>query len=400
MANSISTSSRISKIALPMLENNLVMAGLVNRVYEKEWSKTDGYTLGQTINIAKPARYSIRVGKEAQPQDTVISTVPITLSQFGLDVYLTGIERTLSMNNTMEAELMIKPTMSQIANYIEQLVFEAMHIYTPNIVGGTVPTTLDAAMQVFADVQYRLSIANAPQDERAFVMSPKLASAMTKSQLTLFNPQSKISDIYNRGVIVDGYGFTNAESNNVPVHTNGTQAVGAMTVNGAGQTGNSITIAATTGTITRGTKITFANVFSVNPQNRSSTGELAQFTVTADVPTGSTTLPISPAIISSGNFQNVTASPANGATITIFGTASGSYSTNVAFHKDAFGLALVPMYIDNDSGVNARRDTYKGISMKVTKVYDGYKDNYFWRFDVLVGIAPLYPEWSVIYATA
>jgi len=177
--------------------------------------------------------------------------------------------------------------------------------------------------------------------------------------------------------------------------------VATNTVAGANQTGTTLLVAALNGTVTKGSKFTLPNVFAVNPQNRTSTGQLAQFTVTADAAAGATSLLISPAIIPSGNFQNVTQSPVNAALITFFGTASGNFAANVGFHEDAFTLAMVPMYSPpgGKGVIDVASETYKGMNIKVTEFYDGINDNYIMRLDVLFGWAATYPELSVLYAT-
>jgi hypothetical protein len=141
-------------------------------------------------------------------------------------------------------------------------------------------------------------------------------------------------------------------------------------------------------------------VFAVNPQSRTSTGTLAQFTVTADVAAAATVLPVSPALVTSGAFQNVTASPTSGAPFVIFGTASGSFSASVGFHEDAFTLAMVPMYApaEKKGVIDVAQETYKGFTIKATEFYDGINDNYFIRLDVLFGWAATYPELACLYA--
>jgi hypothetical protein len=188
---------------------------------------------------------------------------------------------------------------------------------------------------------------------------------------------------------------------NVDTHTNGTQAVAGTNVNGAGQTGSAITVVALGGTITKGTVITLPGVFAVNPQSRVSTGTLAQFVVTADLAAGATSIPVSPALVTSGAFQNVSASPTTGQPFTIYGTASGSYNTNVAFHKDAFTLAMVPMWAPpgGKGVIDVAQETHNGFTIKVTEFYDGVNDNSIMRLDVLFGWAATYPELSVKYGT-
>ena len=92
-------------------------------------------------------------------------------------------------------------------------------------------------------------------------------------------------------------------------------------------------------------------MYAVNPQSRQSTGVLAQFVVTADCAAAATSIPISPAIVTSGAFQNVSASPTNGSPFLIVGAASTAYNCNVAFHQDAFTLAMVPWAPEAGKGV-------------------------------------------------
>ena len=182
------------------------------------------------------------------------------------------------------------------------------------------------------------------------------------------------------------------------MHINGTQVITGTAV-AAGLSGASIACAALGGTITRGTRISFPGVFAVNPQSRTSTGTLAQFVVTADLLAGAVALPISPAIVPTGAFQNVS-NATTAANFTIFGTASGSYSANVAFHKDAFTMAMVPMATPPSStGVSSATASWKGMNLRVTDYYDGVNDNTNTRIDVLFGWAATYPELACLYAT-
>jgi hypothetical protein len=138
---------------------------------------------------------------------------------------------------------------------------------------------------------------------------------------------------------------------------------------------------------------TIAGVNAVNPQSRQDTGALQQFVVTAAAASSATSVAISPAITPSGAFQNVTASPANSAVITILGAASAAYDTNIMYHKDAFTLAMVPMYEPMaGTGAKVTQMSDDGFSVKVTQFYDGVNDNNLMRLDVLFGWAATYPE--------
>lgn len=403
MSNTLVTCSIVAKEALAILENMLSFSANVNRDYEAEFSanQSRGYSPGQTINIKKPPRYTYRAGRVSVPQATVESTIPLTLSQGGTDLNFTGIERTLSLQ---QLEQKLTAAMATVANEIDRQGLDLARVATFNVIGtpGTLPTTQALALAAVTGLNQRLDEMAAPRDkQRSLIMNPALNASMVQGFAGLFNNSSTLDKQFQRGVMVDSLGIAYAMDQNVATHTNGSQVVAGTNINGANQTGSSITVAALGGTITRGTKITLPGVFAVNPQSRQSTGVAAQFTVTADVSGGATSIPISPAIVTSGAFQNVTASPTSGSPFTIFGTVSASYGANVAYHRDAFTLAMVPMYAppSGKGVIDVAQETHKGLTMKVTEFYDGVNDNYIMRMDVLFGWAATYPELSVLYAT-
>lgn len=402
MANTFATCSIIAKEALAIIENMLGFSSNVNRDWEDEFKSNQarGYSPGQTINIKKPPRYTYRAGRVAVPQGTVETTIPLTVNQGGCDLNFSGIERTLSIQ---QLEKKIAAAVATVTNEIDRQGCALAHYATFNALGtpGTPPNTQLLALQAATGLNQRLDEMGAPRDmNRSLVMSPALNAPLIVGTAGLFNSASKLSKQYDKGVMVDALGLSFDMDQNVDTHTNGTQAVTGTNVNGAGQTGASVTVVALGGTITRGTKITLPGVFAVNPQSRVSTGTLAQFVVTADLAAAATVIPISPSIVTSGAFQNVSASPTTGSPFVIFGTASGAYSTSVAFHEDAFTLAMVPMYAppSGKGVIDVAQETHKGMSLKATEFYDGINDNYIIRLDVLFGWAATYPELACIYA--
>lgn len=104
--------------------------------------------------------------------------------------------------------------------------------------------------------------------------------------------------------------------------------------------------------------------------------------------------------MTSGAFQNVTASPTTGAPYVIRGAASTNYKTNIGFHKDAFTLAMVPLWLPPEKGVlSSEQVSQDGFTLRVVEFYDGVNDNSIMRIDVLFGWAATYPELSVKYYT-
>jgi hypothetical protein len=239
----------------------------------------------------------------------------------------------------------------------------------------------------------------APRDkQRSLTLSPGLNANLIVGFAGLFNAQGAVSKQYGSGVMVDSLGIKYHMDQNIATHVNG--AATATNVNGANQVGSAITVTAVAaGTLTQGSVITLPNVFAVNPQSRQSTGVLAQFVVTADAVVGATTINISPALVTTGAFQNVTASPTTATPYVIFGAASTSYTCSVGYHKDAFTLAMVPLDMPTKgSGVIAHQETHKGLTLMVTEGYDILGGSSIMRIDVLFGWAATYPELSVKFA--
>jgi formylmethanofuran dehydrogenase subunit C len=127
------------------------------------------------------------------------------------------------------------------------------------------------------------------------------------------------------------------------------------------------------------------------------------FVVTADTASdssGNMTIPISPSIVLSGQWQNVSATPTDNGAVTIFGHAS-SYA-NVAtrqgliFTKGAF--AMVTADLEKPMGVWAsERISNKavGIAIRFVKDYSILTDQSPARLDTIYGFKSVRPEMSV-----
>lgn len=394
MANTLATCTILAKEGLAVLENMLSFSAGVNRSWEEEFdgNQSRGYSPGTTINIKRPPRYTYRSGRVSSPQSTVETTIPLTLAQGGTDMSFLSIERTLSLQ-AMEQKL--QAAMATVANEIDRQGLLMAYQNTFNVTNptGALPTTTQGAVNIFTDANRRLDEMAAPRDkQRQMVAGPGLNAGLVSGLSGLFNAQPKLEKQYGTGLVVDSLGMNFAMDQNIATHTNGTQVVTGTAV-GAGLSGASIACAALGGTIPRGTVIQFPGVFAVNPQSRQSTGVLAQFVITADLVGGATALPISPAIVPTGAFQNVS-NATTAANFTIVGAASTAYQQNLAFHKDAFTLACVPLWTPpaGKGVIDASTASYKGMNLRVIQFYDGVQDNSIFRFDVLFGWCAPYPE--------
>jgi hypothetical protein len=284
VSNTLVTCSIVAKESLAILKNMLTFSQAVNRDWEDEFTSnmSRGYAPGATISIKKPPRYTYRAGRVAVPQATVETTVPLVLSQGGCDLNFTGLERTVSLT---KLEDKIQAAIAPVANEIDRQGCQLAHYSTYNALNttGALPTSQALALGAVTDMNTRLDQMGAPRDKRrSLISNPKMNGSLIQGFAGLFNSSDKISKQFGSGLMVDSLGVSYAMDQNVSNHTNG--AGTASNVNGANQTGSTITVNATgAGTITRGTVVTFVGCNSVNPQNREDTGSLAQFVITADV---------------------------------------------------------------------------------------------------------------------
>ena len=196
----------------------------------------------------------------------------------------------------------------------------------------------------------------------------------------------------------------------LPTHTTGTDdGTGDYLVNGAGQTGSTLVVDTGAGTWKKGDIFYIVGCNRVHPETKADTGLHQPFVVTADAAASATSLSISPAIVTSGGRQNVTASPTttnalhkvesdNRATLTSATDigASADYRISLGFNKDAFVFATADLEMPR--GVHfAARKVMDGISMRIVSAYDINNDNMPTRVDVLYGYKTVRPELAVRY---
>jgi len=397
MANTSLTADIVAKEALIILENELGILKRMHRAHESEFSNSvNGYKIGDTISIRRPADFTVRSGATLSTQDVIEGKTTLTVDQQkGIDFEFTSTELTLKIDDL--SERVIKPAMSSLVNDITNDVLTQMYRGIYNWV-GTPGNTVDSFAD-FAKAPERLDIMAVPQADRAAAFAPTDYWGLVGSQTALYINQVA-SDAFRRGEMGMVGGIDTLMSQVVPTHTVGPLG-GTPLVNGASQnvtydtakntwTQSLITdgwTAAAANRLKAGDIFTIANVQMVNPKTKVTTGVLQQFVVTADVSsdgTGNLTATISPPIITSGPHQTVNAAPADNAAITVVGSASTAYRQNLVFHKNTMGVAFVPMEMPQ-AAYNGSRQSYKGISVRVIPIYDGTNDISKWRLDVLYG---------------
>lgn len=396
MANTLLTADLITNEGLSVLENELVFSKLVNRPVDDMFANQD-MQAGDAVRIRLPDRGTFRSGATFTPDNITEDSVTITLAQGGADCNITTKELTLDI--AMFSERILKPRIVAIANQIDK---DGLALYDEiyNQVGaaGTSPNT--AAFPLDGGVV--LDNNSVPRDGQRFaVLSPKHQASLVGGLNGLFNPQVQISDQYTKGLMgKDTLGFDFYMSQNTPSHTvgalGGTPAMNGATLDGADQLVTDGWTAAIANRVAVGDVFTIADVYEVNPITGVNTGRLKQFTATAigaSDGSGNMTIDISPTIVATGKFKNVSALPQNDALLTFVGTASTAYSTSMLFHREAFAMAMANLYLP--SGVDmAARKSYNGLSMRMTRAYDVNNDKLPCRLDVLYGWVTARPDFA------
>jgi hypothetical protein len=193
---------------------------------------------------------------------------------------------------------------------------------------------------------------------------------------------------------------------NMPTHTTGTFTASTPLVNGAAQTGSTlVTDGWGTYAFKEGDTFTIAGVNGVNPLSYIDSGLLQQFVVRADL-AGSTTatLTIRPEIITSGQLQTVTASPADNAVITytgatgpIAGTLTATNSKQgLMFNGAAFAFVMADLPVKLAGAMASRKnDKEARLSLRWVEQYNIQTDQLPSRMDMIVGVAPVLPYFSL-----
>ncbi len=394
MSNSILTIDMITRKALEILENNLVLTRTVNRQYDDSFA-VEGAKIGSTLRIRLPDRALVTDGAALQVQDDNEQYTTLTVSsQKHIGVNFTTAELTMQLDDF--AERVLKPRISQLAASIDADVANSFK-YIGNSVGT--PGTTPATSLVLLQAQQKLNENAAVMSPRYATVNPAANAALIEGMKGLFNPVSAISKQFKNGMFGEGIlGYDELNmSQSVKQFTTGSRA-GTVTVSTSVTTEGSTTIVLTglgSTTIKAGDVFTIGSVYAVNPQTRESTGSLYQFVALADV-TASTTASVTvPAMYSAGQaLATVDALPVSGAAVTFYGSASTQYPQNLIYHRDAIAFAtadlLMPQGVDM-----ASRQVHNGISLRVVRQYDINNDRLPCRIDVLYGYSVIRPQMAV-----
>lgn len=400
MANSLLTINMITREAVRLWKNSNALLQNVDMQYDDSFAKT-GAKIGTSLRIRLPNDFTVRTGPAASVQDTAEqSTTLVLATQKGVDVSFSSVDRTMSLDDY--SERILAPGINNLAGSVAADLMSGSEGGVCNLVANVDGSNniLSPTASTFLDAGAALDINSAPSGRRKIVNDPFTQARTVATLSGLLNPSPSISKQYTTGKMYDALGFDWMMDQTVIKHTVGSFTSSA--VSGANQTGLSILVTATVGDLNQGDIITFEDVNAVNRITKQTTGQLRQFVVTADVPAGSTSIPIYPALIPAvgGNpvqYQTVDVSPDNAAAVALATqTKAGvTYRKNIAFAPQAVTMATADLELPR--GVHeAAREAFDGVSMRMVTAYNVSTDQFITRLDILYGYLYVRPEWAVI----
>ena len=290
---------------------------------------------------------------------------------------------------------------------------------------GTIVAARSTAAGGYADVAEADALMNEQgvmMDGRNFALSSRDYNGMASDLAARETMNNIPTEAYRRSYVGEVAGF---QTFKMDYANRLTAAAGTtVTVNGAnqyhtpaatstastGETANvdnrtqSLTIAVGGGTVKVGDAFTIAGVNAVHHITKQDTGQLKTFRVTGIVSGsgGSGVVTISPAIVSNGGstdaeaqYQNVTATPADGAAITFLNIADAP--VNCFWHRDAIELLPASLAVPTDAGADIMRaTTEQGVELVMQKQFDINTQKTKYRWDTLFGVAMVQPEMAGI----
>ncbi len=286
---------------------------------------------------------------------------------------------------------------------------------------GTLVVKRTGAATGFDDVALADAIMNEqgiPMNDRRIALATRDYNSMAGDLAKRQNVVGKVQTAYDRAYIGDVAGFdafkldyserlgaatatgvTIGAANQfyVPKATSKAATDEVSNVDNRYQT---ITVAVTGGALKEGDAFTITGVESVHQITKQATGQLKTFRVVKV--NSPTSIVISPPIVSAQGdseaekqYQNVSATPANGAVITMLNTAT-AYA-NPFWHRDAIELIPARYAVPANAGAAVlRATTDQGIELVFQKQYDINTMKTKYRLDTMFGVVMVNPEMAGI----
>ena len=407
--NNFTNTQLVCMKVLRLMLNKLVVADYFDRTVQPEFEKEMAY--GTTVFKKFPQLYIPSDGMGYQPQGISRLQTPVTLDQWIQVAFeWDDFEAALKLERSEEEleENYFEPAAAAMAQEWDTRCALFAKNNTSMIAGalGVDPTSVST----YYTARQRLLEAACSATKLCMITSSSMMSSLGANITTIFHPGDEIDRMWRKGFIGELAGFKFFESQSLFAQTAGTWAgtSGYPIVNGAGQSGTSLTITANVGdTFNVGDKFSVVNVNRVNAMTRRTAGPLSvrTFTITQALTAaggGADVINFLPAIYGPGSqYQNVDALPATSAALTLWpGTTSPngkSGTVGLGLSREAFALVGTKLYDPTsveEHGVMQDPDT--GLSIRKVVFWDPVRSLRGNRIDSLGGFGNLYQDRGAI----
>jgi hypothetical protein len=408
------TPTIIAREALRLLKNNLVMGNLVYRAYETEFPGAP--KKGGSVQIRKPNRFAVAKTRVRSTKTISESYITLTVAtQAHVSWNFFSVDLTLTIEDY--SERYIRPAAAALANTIDADLC-GLYVDVPNAVAESTGFVSPHTFMVLGKAMQKMDEEAVPPDERVVVFNPAAHWSFANS-LSNWNFKEGGEQALRKGflgrianceifmdqnikVFLSGKGNTDVASASYNSFQMGSTTLPVSGSSLGRDYGNySLRVQnfqfSSTAPLTTGDILAVAGVYAVNPMSGESTGALRQFVVTTpaslthDSSGNNSDVTVYPQLLAEGPYATISAYPVSAAKVYVFGDALGkSYPQNLAFHKNAFALCMVPL--EKPDGQWSDTVTEDGFSIRVVKDYDIDVDSEIIRLDVLYGVKTLYPE--------
>lgn len=408
--NTIITPNWVTTDTAVNFKNAMKLIGLFDRSWDSSWeNKPGGAQIGYTIQARIPQRFETLEGQGLQVQPLLNQTVPISINHyFQTAMSWSSLEAALEIEKVQERYT--RPAGISQANKWD--VVAGAEVYRQVYYSIGAPGVPLSSNQTWTDGVALLHSVAVPEELYA-VLDPKSQSALLNANFALFG--QKYQQMFNTGQ------FSGAQLGidewywdpNLPMHTTGSFTSSTPAVNGALQTGSTLTTDGW-GTYALGGGINgtgggdvfvLDGVNALDPISYVDTGFPQQFSLQANVSgTTTATLTFSPPIITTGALRNVTGSPADNAAITFLGS-TGSVSATMSaqkskqsliFNPGAFAFVMADLEVPLPGADSSRKnDKDANVSMRWVSQYNIQNNQIPRRVDSIGGVACILPYFAI-----
>ena len=405
MANTLITPTWVTTDTATGFLDSTKLIGRFDRQWDDSYvNKPGGAQIGDTVQVRIEQRWMATEGQALQQQAILNQTVPITVNhQFNVGMGWSTAQATLEVEEVQSRYT--RPASKRLAAKWDRVAGDEVYKSVYFSVGT--PGANIALNSTWQDAVALLQEQAVP-DEFYACMSPSQQATLTSANQALFNPTSYIGEMFKSGKF-GGAALGMREwyfDPLLPMHTTGTFTASTPLTDAAGQTGSTLTTDGWgTYAFQQGDVFTVDGVYATNPLEQDlDMGRLMQFSMSADL-SGSTTatLAFTPAIVTSGPLQNVTAAPANNAAINFLGATSSVSGTlaatrsrqNLVFHPSAFAFVMVDLDRDlpgADCGYTSDKETR--VKMRWARQWNAQTDQKASRIDTIGGVASVLPYFA------